>query len=353
MQQHVLEHLLAAFQRVGLMPSVTEQQLQQVLTPEALEQETLIALLAKHYFPEHCVMYDFERVTSKEDLMQLTRMFAAATVGEWTMDDLRAKWEGPEASVIFEFDERKCTLSFEQDSEFINLEYYEQVGSFARYNLSGDFVHIPSNQKNAIHAYLPREIAMEVAFLILLDKQDYMDKDMMLDIFALFQRYDLLVNTVLLDQQLRIDLYDLSSFLEALFLEEHIELQLGIQHLLHYVRRTQNYGYVIDELAKLTNGEWKLDNMTTSYNEKKQETVLQFDSFKHHFVWHITWEPSGLAVFHQHLQEFARDYLRNDFALLPLDDEEEYKLYIYMPKPASQELAQILARGPLVGVKRN
>lgn len=353
MQQHVLEHLLAAFQRVSLMPNVTEQQLQQVLTPEALEQETLIALLARHYFPEHCVTYDSEQVSSKEDLMQLTRMFADATVGEWTMEDVRAKWEGPEASVIFEFDERKCTLTFEQDSELVNLEFYEQIGSFAYYNLTGDFVHIPNNQRNALYAYLPREISMEVAFLILLDKQDYMDKDMMLDIFALLQRYDLFVSPVLLDQQLRIDLYDLSSFLEALLIDEQIELQLGVQHLLHYARRTQNYGYVIGELAKLTKGEWKLDNVKASYDEKAQETVLQFDSFKNHFLWHITWEQAGLAVFHQYLQAFARDYLRNDFALLPLDDEDEYGLYIYMPKAASQELAQILARGPLVGVKRN
>jgi len=352
MQPHILEHLLAAFQRVGLMPNVTEEQLQQVLTPEVLERETLIALLAMHYFPEHCATYDSEYVYSKEDLMQLTRIFADATCDEWTLEDLRANWEGPEASVIFEFDERKCTLTFEQDSEFVNLEFYEQIGSFARYNLSGDFVHIPSNEKNAIHAYLPREISMEVAFLILLDKQEYMDQDMMLDIFALFQRYDLLVNTVLLDRQLRIDLYDLSSFLEVLLVDEQIELQLGVQHLLHYVKRTQNYGYVIGELAKLTKNEWKLDNMQTTYNEKAQETTLQFDSFKNHFLWRITWEPSGLEVFHQHLQAFAQDYLRNDFALLPLDDEYEYGLYIYMPKPASQELTKILARGPLVGVKR-
>lgn len=352
MQKHVLKRLLAAFRRVGLMPAVTEQQLQQVLTPEALEHDTLIAVLARHYFPEHCASYDSEYVYSQEDLMRLTRIFAAATVGEWTLEDLRATWQGPKASVVFEFDERKCTLAFEQDSEWINLEFYEQVGSFALYNLSGDFVNIPTHQKSALHAYLPREISMEVAFLILLDKQEYMDQDMMLEIFDLFQRYELLVNTILLDQQLRLGLYDLNSFLEAILLDEHIEMQLGTQHLLHYAKRTQNFGYVISELAKLTKNEWQPENIQTKYNEAAQETVVQFDSFKNHFLWRLSWKPEGLEVFHQHMQAFAKDYLRQDFALLPLDDEYEYGLYIYMPKSASQELAQILARGPLVGAKK-
>jgi hypothetical protein len=334
------------------MPRVTERQLQVVLTPDALEHETVVALLAKHYFPKRCVSFSTEEISSENDLLKRIESFAKTTLGEWTFENLRIHWEGPSATIRFVFDDRNMRLPFEQDSDSVNLEFYEQVGTFARENLSGDFIHVPTKRGSGLYVYLPREIAMEVVFLMMLGLQEYTNPDMMLDIFDVFQRHELLVNTVLLDKQLKTGIYDINSFLEALLTDDQIEMAPTVQHMLHYVKSTKRFGYVINEIAKLTQGEWKIENMTFSSSEQAQETTVQFDSFKHHFSWTLSWKPEGLPALYDHIQALAREYLSKDFAILPLDDEYEYGMYLYLPREAHQELDEILARGPLVGAER-
>src|SRR5260370_3354269 len=252
---------------------------------EALRPSDVLTEMTQQQFEEamkqRTVLYDAECLYEDQDLIDLVLQFVNATRGEWSPQNLRAEWDSFTGIASGEFDFRggHVTWTCHQESDWVDIDFYAQLGAFTQHFLSGDFVNMSRNDQFSEYLYLPRSIVAETAFLARLAKEPSLDHNLFIRVFEVLQQHGLLAELTL---QQQVYAWDSFSLLRELLPGRCIEDVSG------RISKTENLGeryeYLIDALAEITAGEWAPTQTHSSFEKGKKQVTIGFDFREGHFT---------------------------------------------------------------------
>lgn len=126
--------------------------------------------IVSYLIPSRLVHYDTECVYSPTDITEVLGRFAAATHWDWELNDPRAEFnEDPlqrRATVEFRWKDAPVQWNFVQETDWLANEFVEHVLAFARTELPGEFIKLPSKDQTAYFIYLAQPAAGEFRRLL-------------------------------------------------------------------------------------------------------------------------------------------------------------------------------------------
>ena len=328
MHNQILHRILALLNHADLLTDITEEQVR-----EASEDPSLISALARLFSSptdlRRCVFYDAECLYEADDLIRLVNQFVEATEGEWTPQNMHADWDGFQAHLAFDFHDQQISWTFQQQSDWVDCEFYERIEEFTQHHLSGVFVNIPTGDQCACHLYLPRNIATEVAVLALLDEEPELDHTLLVNVFAQMQHLGWLADVPFAKQ---VCYWNLITSLAEWFPGHATRRYIWTRNSLLTSSTGGYYKELVRDLAQLTAGEWNPQQLQCTKDAEGAGISITFDFRNEHFTWQLPTPGERMSMtetFSAYLTQFARDFLTGDFVELRLERGES--AYLYLP----------------------
>jgi hypothetical protein len=104
-------------------------------------------------------------VYSPNDLVQLIETFAQATLGAWHLEELSAQLipaKRRRGAVQFRWRGALVRWAFEQETDWLEGELEKRIESFARRELAGEFLMLPTGDQMRGYLFLDRDVAADV-----------------------------------------------------------------------------------------------------------------------------------------------------------------------------------------------
>ena len=110
------------------------------------------------------VFYDAEYVYTKADLVNLVKEFERAAAGRWHPQELVAELDVERAlgTIEFRWREERFRWEFEQEGDWVSRALEESIEEFARRELGGEFMIVPTNDQTRLYVFLESDALEDI-----------------------------------------------------------------------------------------------------------------------------------------------------------------------------------------------